>query len=148
MRYPGKIKAGSSSSKTICTVDLLPTLANLAQAPLPKNVIDGKNVWDLITAKPGAENPHDYYPFGTGAVFEGVISGDGRWKLHVLHSYRTLVEAGNDGMAGKYRQEQIELSLFDMEKDPLESTNVIGKFPDVAARLQAYAEQHRKEFYS
>ena len=148
MRYPGKIKAGSSSSKTICTVDLLPTLANLAHAPLPKNTIDGKNVWDLITAKPGAVNPHEYYPFCTGAVFEGVISGDGRWKLHVPHRYRTLVEAGNDGQAGKYREDQIELSLFDMEKDPLESTNVIGKFPDVAARLQGYAEQHRKEFYS
>lgn len=148
MRYPGKIKAGSTSTRTLCTVDLLPTIANLAGAPLPKNTIDGKNVWDLIIGKPGAVNPHDYYPFCTGAVFEGVISGDGRWKLHVPHAYRTLVEAGNDGKAGKYRQEKIELSLFDMEKDPLETTNVIEKFPEVAARMQGYAEQHRKEFYT
>ncbi|HWR50596.1 MAG TPA: sulfatase [Bryobacteraceae bacterium] len=148
MRYPDQIEAGSVSKRALCTVDLLPTLAHLASAPLPKNPIDGKNVWDLIAAKPGAVNPHDFYPFCTGSTFEGVISGDGRWKLHLPHAYRTLVEPGNDGKAGKYRQTKIELSLFDMEKDPLETTNVVEAFPDVAARLKGYAEQHRKEFYS
>jgi arylsulfatase A-like enzyme len=148
MRYPGQIRAGSVSKKAFCSVDVLPTLAHLADAPLPKNPIDGRNVWNLIAGKPGAVNPHDYYPFCTNATFEGVISGDGRWKLHLPHAYRTLVQAGNDGQAGKYRQTRIELSLFDMEKDPLETTNVIEAFPDVAARLQGYAEEHRKEFYS
>ncbi len=148
MKYPGRIKAGSVSRKTLCSVDLLPTIAHLAQAPLPRHPIDGKNVWDLIVGKPGAVNPQLYYPFGTGNVLEGVISGDGRWKLHLPHNYRTLVTVGNDGMPGKFRQDKIELSLFDMEKDPLESTNVIGRYPDVAARLQAYAEEHRREFYS
>ncbi len=28
----------------------------------------------------------------------------GKWKLHVPHKYRTLVEAGNDGLPGPYRQ--------------------------------------------
>jgi len=76
-----------------------------------------------------------------------VMSGDGRWKLHVPHEYRTLVEAGNDGMAGTYRQAKIETSLFDMEADPLETTNVVDKFPEVAARLKGFAERHRREFY-
>ena len=147
MRYPGKIKAGSASAKTLCTVDLMPTVAHLAGAPLPKNPVDGKNVWDLITAKPGAVNPHAYYPFCTGPNFEGVISGDGKWKLHVPHTYRSLVEAGNDGKPGKYVQAKIELSLFDMLNDPLETANVLAKYPDVAARMQGYAEEHRKEFY-
>jgi arylsulfatase A len=148
MRYPGKLQAGSVSKRTMCTVDILPTLAHLAGARLPKNPIDGKNVWDLIAGKVGARNPHDYYPFCTGPTFEGLISGDGRWKLHVPHSYRTLVEAGNDGKPGKYRQAQIGLSLFDMEADPNETTNVIDKYPEVAARMKGYAEQHRKEFYN
>ena len=59
-----------------------------------------------------------------------------------------MIQAGNDGMAGKYRQAAIPLSLFDMEKDPFETTNVIDKFPDMAAKLKAYAEEHKKEFYS
>jgi arylsulfatase A len=148
MRYPGRIKAGSVSKRALCSVDLLPTIAHLAGAGLPKNPIDGRNLWDLISGKRGAVNPHEFYPFCTGPNFEGVISGDGRWKLHLPHEYRTLVEAGRDGAAGKYRQARIELSLFDMEKDPLETANVIGKFPEVAARLKGYAERHRREFYS
>jgi arylsulfatase A len=147
MRYPSWIRAGSASNRAFCSVDLLPTIARLAGAALPKNPIDGLDLWDLISGKPGATNPHEYYPFCTGRTFEGVISGDGHWKLHVPHEYRTLVEAGRDGKAGKYRQARIELSLFDMEKDPFETTNVIDKFPEVAARLKGYAEQHSREFY-
>lgn len=145
---PGHIPAGSVSNRMFCSIDLLPTLAHLADAPLPKNPIDGQNVWDLIRGTPGARNPHEYYPFSTGANFEGIISGDGRWKLHLPHEYRTLVEAGNDGMPGKYRQERIELSLFDMENDPFETTNVIEQFPEVAARLKELAERHRRQFYT
>ena len=55
----------------------------------------------LISGSKGATNPHEYYAFSTGAVFEGVISGDGKWKLHLPHKFRQLVTAGNDGAAGQ-----------------------------------------------
>jgi arylsulfatase A len=148
MRFPKQIEAGTVSKRALSTIDLMPTLAHLAGAALPKNPIDGANVWDLIRGKAGAVNPHQYYAFSTNTVFEGVISGDGRWKLHLPHGYRTLVQAGQDGMAGKYRQETIGLSLFDMEADPFEKVNVIEKVPEVAARMQAFAEEHRRQFYS
>ena len=148
IKYPGKIKPGTISNRAFGTIDMLPTLAALAGADLPQNPIDGMNVWDLIVGKPGARNPHNYYAFSTGRNFEGVISGNGRWKLHLPHSYRTLVEPGKDGMPGQYRQEKIELSLFDMEKDPNETTNVLEEYPEVAEKLKKFAEQHRKEFYS
>jgi len=121
MKFPWHIRAGSVSTRTFCSIDILPTLAHLAGAELPKNPIDGKNVWDIIVGRPGAKNPHEYYPFSTGRNFEGLISGDGKWKLHLPHGYRTLVEAGKDGMPGKYKQEKIGLSLFDMEYNPYES---------------------------
>jgi arylsulfatase A len=148
MRYPGQIKAGSVSQRMICTIDLMPTFAQLAGAKLPSNLIDGKNVWDIIRGDRSAVNPHEFYAFSTGANFEGVISGDGKWKLHVPHSYRVLITPGNDGAAGKYRQETIDLSLFDMERDPLETTNVLGKYPEIAAKLQRFAERHKAEFYT
>jgi arylsulfatase A-like enzyme len=148
VRYPGQIQAGSVSNRTWCSIDLLPTVARLTGAALPKNPIDGKDVWALVAGKPGAKNPHDYYAFSTARVFEGVMSGDGRWKLHVPHSYRVVETFGNDGKPGKYRQEEIGLSLFDMEADPFETTNVLDKFPDVAARMKAFAEEHRAAFYS
>jgi hypothetical protein len=39
-----------------------------------------------------------------------------------------------DGAAGKYRQAQIDLSLFDMKNDPFETTNVIDKYPGIAEK--------------
>lgn len=147
LRYPGRIKAGTVSSRMWCTVDVMPTFARQAGAELPKNEIDGRDVWDLISGRPDAKNPHDYYPFSTNSNFEGVISGDGKWKLHVPHKYRVLVQAGMDGAAGKYTQASIGLSLFDMENDPYETTNVLEKYPDVAKRLIGYADAHRARFY-
>lgn len=147
-RFPGRIPAGSISHRMFSTIDMLPTIARLANARLPDNPVDGLDVWNLITGKAGAKNPHRYYAFSTVNRFEGVISSDGRWKLHLPHEYRTLDRAGNDGAAGTYRQARIELSLFDMEADPEETTNVIAKYPKIAAKLQAWAAEHRKMFYS
>lgn len=148
VRYPGRVKAGTVSARYWSTVDVLPTFAKLAGASLPANPIDGRDVWPLISGRAGVRNPHEYYPFSNGSNFEGVVSGDGRWKLHLPHNYRVLVRAGNDGAAGEYRQEKIGLSLFDMEKDPFETTNVLDRYPKVAAKLQAIAERHRQQFFA
>lgn len=147
LRYPGKIAAGTISKRCWSTVDMLPTLADLAGASRPKNEIDGANVWDYVRGVSGAKNPHDYYAFSTGAVFEGIVSSDARWKLHLAHDYQTLEYAGSDGNPGRYKKARIPLSLFDMENDATETTNVIDRYPEVAARMQAWAEQHRREFY-
>jgi arylsulfatase A len=147
MKFPGRIAPGSVSERAFCTLDILPTLAHLAGAKLPANPVDGKNVWDLIVGKADATNPNAYYPLSTGSNFDGVISGDGRWKLHLPHPYRTLLEAGRDGRPGRYEIKRIELSLFDMKNDPYETTNVLDKYPNVAARLKTLAEAHREKFY-
>jgi len=148
MKLPGKIKEGRVSARTFGTVDLLPTLCHLADIPLPANEIDGKNVWDLVTGTEGAENPHAYYAFSNNSNFEGIISGDGKWKLHLPHNYRSLESAGMDGQAGKYAQLHIDTALFHMETDPYETTNVIDDYPDVAAELIRLAEAHRSRYYS
>ena len=147
VRYPKEIKAGSVSKQTFCSIDFLPTFAKLAGAKLPDHPIDGMDVWDIIRGARGAVNPHPYYAFSTGPNFEGVISGDGHWKLHVPHSYRVLVKPGQDGAAGVYKQDTIGLSLFDMQGDELETTNVVDKYPDVTTKMKGFAEEHRLEFY-
>ena len=53
-----------------------------------------------------------------------------------------------DGMPGKYRQAKIELSLFDMINDPMETTNVIEKYPEVAQKMISYAEAHNAKFFA
>ncbi|MDF1789012.1 MAG: sulfatase [Verrucomicrobiales bacterium] len=147
MKYPEQITGGSEMNRVIGSIDLLPTLAHLTGTPLPTNEIDGKNVWPLISGSKDAENPHDYYPFSSGRDFEAVISSDGRWKLHLPHKYRHALEAGKDGMPGRISWPMIELSLFDLENDPSESRNLINKYPEIAAKLNVYAEKHKKRFY-
>ena len=146
IKYPPQIKAGSASSKAFCSVDILPTFAALARASLP-NEIDGANVWDLLIDQDGASNPNSYYPFSNGSEFQGLMTGDGRWKLHLPHRFRTLASSGKAGIPGKYSQAKIELSLFDMENDPNETKNVIEENPLIAARLQALARFHANRFY-
>lgn len=147
IKYPGKIKAGSTCNKAFFSIDFLPTLSYLTGAALPENEIDGKNVWELISGKENASNPHKYYAISTARNFESVMSPDGKWKLHLPHNYRTLVKAGNDGLPGEYKQAKIELSLYDMENDPFESKNLIEKHPEVAKQLMEYASYHKEKFY-
>jgi arylsulfatase A-like enzyme len=147
-KYPAKLKGNQTSERTMMTIDLLPTLCHIAGIPLPETEIDGKNVWDIISGKEGAKNPHEYYAFTNGSNFEVVMSGDGKWKLHLPHNYRTMTDIkGKDGIPGKYKQAKIELSLFDMENDPFESTNVIEEYPEAAKKLIGFAEAHRAKFY-
>jgi len=147
IKYPGKIKAGTSSDAVFCSIDLLPTLCHLTGVSLPSNEIDGKNVWPLISGETGAKNPHPYYAVTLGKHFQGVISGDGRWKLHLPHDYYHPEKPGRDGVPGVYETREIELSLFDLQNDPHEDTNCITENPEVLKQLQQIAQDHRKKFY-
>ncbi len=148
VKYPEGIEAGAVSERTFGSVDLLPTLCHMAGIPLPENEIDGENVWELISGKEEAANPHTYYAFSNGKNFEGIISGDGRWKLHLPHSYRILESDGADGIPGKYGVARIDTALFDMLNDPMETTNVIREQTEVAAELITLAEGHASKYYS
>ena len=71
----------------------------------------------------------------------------GRWKLHFPHAYRSLNgrPGGTGGRPVRYTPRRIDLSLFDLENDVGESTDVKGEHPDVVARLSALAERMRDE---
>lgn len=129
------------------SLDLLPTLASVASVELSNNPIDGKNVWCLITEKE-TDSPQDYYAFSTGKNFESIMSGDGRWKLHLPHAYNSLKIPGNNGDFGQYDSKLMELSLFDMKNDPYESTNVIDQNPEIKQLLLSFANTHKEKFFN
>ncbi len=147
MSAPGHLRPGSTSGRPFCSVDILPTFARLAGAPLPRNPMDGKDVWSWICGASDAVNPHAYYSITTGDEFQAVVTSDGRWKLHLPHAYRTLDFAGQDGRPGRYRMERIALSLFDMQEDPFETTDVSAEQPEVFERLKAWVERRRDEWF-
>ncbi|MBR9998566.1 MAG: sulfatase-like hydrolase/transferase, partial [Cyclobacteriaceae bacterium] len=147
IKYPGLIEPSTTSLNNFCSIDILPTICQVTGTELPENEIDGKNVWDLILNQPGAENPHNYYPFSNGSNFEGVISGDGKWKLHLPHTYRTQKTTGKDGLPGEYIHLEIDTSLFDMVHDPFEKGNAKDLHPEITKKLMNYAVNHRERFY-
>lgn len=144
-RLPGRIPAGAVCHEPAMTIDLLPTLARLIDATLPRDLrLDGKDIWPLITAAPGAASPHEALYFYWNRELQAVRSG--RWKLHFPHDYRTMTETrGQGGKPGLYRQAHIELSLFDLESDPAEATDLSAAHPDVVERLKQLADKARAD---
>ncbi|MEO2010360.1 MAG: sulfatase [Pirellulaceae bacterium] len=145
MWWPGEIPAGTRCSVPAMTIDILPTIAHLTGAELPQQKIDGKNIWPLISGEDGAESPQRAYFFYYGEQLQAMRMG--RWKLHFPHNYRSL-NGGVGGTGGKptaYRQNRIELSLFDLRLDPGETTDVQSRFPDVVARMNELAEEMRQD---
>ena len=145
--WPGHIESNTVSHDTFFSIDFMPTIAKLTGAELPDYEIDGKEIWDLIVGTEGAGNPHDFYSITRGDQFQGVISGDGKWKLMLPHNYIHVETGGKDGMPGSSRQEAIDTTLFDMIHDPYEKLNVIDQYPDIARELMEYAEQHNQRFF-
>ncbi|MEI7730333.1 MAG: sulfatase [Verrucomicrobiota bacterium] len=149
MRWPGKIPAGTESRDMLMTIDLLPTIAKRIGAELPKQPIDGLDVWPIISGQPGAKNPHSSYWFYYEVnQLQAVTSGDGRWKLQFPHTYRTLggKPGGRDGKPAPYEQRKLEQAeLYDLVADISETTDLAAKHPEIARQLEAEAEQAREE---
>ena len=144
MRWPGRIPAGTVRRELALTMDLLPTFAGLASATLPDGLnLDGKDIWPLISGQPGAKSPHEAFFIYWGKHLQAVRSG--KWSLHFPHSYASLSIPGSGGKPGKYVTQEIELSLFDLEKDSGQQTDLAKQFPEVVSRLQALAERCRHD---
>lgn len=148
MRWPGKIPAGTECSELAGTIDLLPTIAAIADVPLPKNKIDGKNILPLMT-EASAKTPHEYYCFYWGGHLQAIRSGD--WKMHFPHGYRSLKVvdgkkvAGSGGTPNGYTQRKTDFALYNLADDIGEKNNVFDDHPKVVAMLKKYAHAARQE---
>jgi arylsulfatase A-like enzyme len=145
MRWPGRIPAGHVCREPAMTIDILPTLARLAGADPPRLPIDGKDIWPLVSGRPGTVSPHEALYFYWDRHLQALRSG--KWKLHFPHTYRTLAgkPGGSDGKPARYEEARTGLALFDLEKDPGETTDVADKHPDVVERLKKLADRAREE---
>ncbi|MEO6597767.1 MAG: sulfatase [Planctomycetota bacterium] len=146
MRWPGHVPAGATCSELASTIDILPTIANLIGADLPKHKIDGLDIRPLIFGTEGAVSPHEvFYCYYGGGQLQAVR--DARWKLHLPHQYATLdgKPGGVDGSPSPYMNKKIGLSLYDLRADPGESKDVAAEHPDVVERLQRLAQVARED---
>lgn len=149
MRWPGQIPAGTESWQMLMSIDLFPTIAKLIRADLPRHTIDGLDVWSIISGKPGAKNPHAAYWFYYEVnQLQAVVTGDGRWKLQLPHTYRTLGgrPGGHGGMPVPYENRKLEKAeLYDLTNDISEAKDVAALHPDIVQSLETEAEKARQE---
>ena len=101
-------------------MDLLPTFSSLSGANLKNRELDGKNIWPLWS-NPKAKSPHAFFFYYHTRNLQAVR--DTRWKL-------TL---------------QATPKLYDLKEDPGETQNLSTTHLKVVHRLQAAAEDARKD---
>ena len=120
VRWPGRIKPGRVSDLVWYHPDVLPTLAELTTADVPKGV-DGISILPEILGEEATgrkQTPHEmlYWEFGPQTAVRM-----GQWKAH-----RPKANAAWD--------------LFDLTKDLSEKTSVAAAHPEVLAKMVAFAE--------
>ena len=143
-RWPGRIPRRATSDAAAMTIDLMPTIASLTATTLPTDrVIDGRDIWPILGGARGAISPHEALYFYWGHELHAVRSG--KWKLHLPHPFQSLAAPGKDGAPGKYVRKEIGLSLYDLEADIGETTDVSAQHPDVVKRLMEFVERARED---
>jgi len=136
VRWPGKIPAGRVSDELATTMDLLPTFARLAGTRPPADrIIDGKDIWPVMSGAPGAKSPHEAFYYYQMDQLQAVRSG--KWKLHLPLE----IKKRNWGKPERNKP----LLLIDLDADIKEKTNAADRHPDVVRRLMALVEKARQD---
>lgn len=127
IRWPARIKP-AVSDEPVCSVDLLPTVCELASVDLPVGrALDGTSLVGFFDGKPVARKVPLYWQYDIAISRPWVISlRDGPWKL--------LANAARD-----------KIELFDLSQDVGETKDVAESQPDrVETMLKAMNQRHKE----
>lgn len=125
---PGRIPAGSVTSKVTTSMDLLPTFAGWAGTQAPSDrIIDGVNIADILEGSESSEPTREAFFYRRGDDLYAVRSGP--WKLFVRDT-----DFGGSVKAG---------TLYNLEDDISETTDLSESHPDIVSKLEALAESSR-----
>ncbi len=154
---PGRIPAGKTCSEVAATIDILPTFAALAGAKLPEDrIIDGKDIWPLMSGQPGAKSPHQAFFYRRN----GVRAGNWKLLLTAAKPAQSAAKPGEkqppksaDAPDSKAGQSQTAkpaaapptVELYDLATDIGEKNNLAEQHPDVVDRLRKLLQDHNAE---
>jgi len=134
-RWPSTIPPGSTNRQIVGIIDLLPTFCAIAGIEPPDDrVIDGRNILPYLKGEDVETPIHDSF------IVPGSVIRYGRWKLLV----RDLKPGGKSGREGK-RPSAKSGSLFDLQTDPGETTDISADHPEIVADLRRRMDGAVKE---
>ncbi len=129
MRWPGHVPEGTQCDQICGTIDLLPTLAMIANAPMDSSrVIDGKDITLLLTSKNPSPVRDTHLYFSATQQLVAIRQGD--WKLFVRNQRPAK---------GNSRE------LYNLKDDIGESHNIAEDHPELVQRLLEQATKLEAE---
>jgi len=126
-RWPGKIKAGTTTDHISGFWDFLPTCAELADFKAPKD-IDGISMVPVLLGKSKKQKKHEflYWEFHEQGKKQAVRTGD-------FKGVRLNANKKPDG----------PIELYNLKTDIGEKNNIADKHPDVVAKIEGYMKKAR-----
>ena len=117
-RWPGKIKAGTTSDQLSAMWDFLPTACALARIQAPANC-DGISLLPTLLAAPDQAKNRSLY-----------------WEFR---NKRAIVTA--DGCKGIMFHPSLKFELYNLKDDPSEKKNVAADHPELVAKLRKMMDE-------
>jgi arylsulfatase A len=138
VRWPGRVKAGTTSDETICLSDLLATSAALVGAKLPDNA--GEDSVSFLPALLGEKRTR---PLREATVHHSI---DGRFAIR-QGDWKLALCSGSGGWSAPRDQATTaknfpSVQLYNLAADPGETNNLHATHPEVVARLTGLLEKY------
>ncbi len=148
VRWDGKVAPDKQLETVSAHIDILPTLADLAGAAIPKSQVTGRSLLPLI------ENPNapmeDRYLFTHKARWKtGEDPENFKWINYGVRNDQYRFVGGGTPISKSEKQRKQNVSskdaLYDMRKDPAQKNNIIDQHPDVVEGMKNAYDKFWKE---
>ena len=121
--WPGRIAPGTVSDHLSVFYDVMPTLCEIVGQPLHSQT-DGISFLPVLLDK-GEIKKHEYLYWEFPAYNGQQAVRIGRWK----------------GIRKDIFDDNLDIELFDLDKDKQEQNNVAANFPDVTEKIETIMER-------
>ena len=148
VRWPGKVKAGTTSNQLTSLTDVMATCAGIVGATLPKDAAgDRYNMLPVLLGTQGDKPVRRYMLEQTNSLAMSIR--DGKWKYldHKGSGGNNYDRAGPWGMKTYALIDSAPDApgqLYNLETDPGATKNLYSKHPEIVKRLKAQLEVFKK----